>query len=63
MLAVPLHQIGERAFIDNADIGGDVIERLVATQLFARRRPSRLVGQSLLRVVALECQRRTRVAP
>ncbi|GJM37612.1 MAG: hypothetical protein DHS20C19_09790 [Acidimicrobiales bacterium] len=63
MGGVFLHQIGQRLLVDLAHVGRDVVERRVLPELFAGRGATVLVGQCLLGVIALEGERRSRVAP
>lgn len=63
MVGILLDELGERLFVDPPDIRRDVVERLVSPQLLARCRPTALVGQRFLGIVALEGERRARVAP
>jgi len=63
VLGVLLDEVGECAFVDLADLRGDVVERRVLAKLFAWGGPLVLFGQRLLRIVALEGDGRSRVAP
>jgi hypothetical protein len=63
VLTVLLDQLGQRSLVDLADLGGDVVERVVAAELFARCRPPGLVGERLAGIVTLEGQRRPGSAP
>lgn len=63
VFAVLLDQFGQRGLIDPADLGRDVVERLVAPELFPRSCPPRLVGEGLAGVFAFERQWRTGSAP
>lgn len=63
VVGVLLDQLGQRLLVDLTDIGRDVVERRVTAQLLAGRGPAVLLGQGLLGIIALEGERRARVAP
>jgi hypothetical protein len=63
VVGVLLDQLGQRLLVDLTDIGRDVVERRGTAQLLAGRGPAVLLGQGLLGIIALEGERRARVAP
>ncbi|MEZ5245823.1 MAG: hypothetical protein R2707_12040 [Acidimicrobiales bacterium] len=63
MVGVLLDEIGECLLVDLSDIGRDVVEGGIAPKLFAWRRPTALVGERFLGIIALEGEWRSRIAP